>query len=86
MSDKSNAIELSGGTLKSWSFTTLEALNLAEKYAALGMSPDVMGQRDTPEQTEILCELVDLCDRIWIGDNANPTKEEAKQYLRSKFR
>lgn len=50
----------------------------------LGMSVSAMGQKDTPEQTEILCELIDAIDgEIWNDwDGKIMTKDEAKEYVR----
>lgn len=79
-------LDLKWGTIKAWNIETPEAQALLEKYQSLGVSPGAMTQHDTPEQTEILCQMIDAMDieTIYIraDEGRNVTKEEAKLYLR----
>ncbi len=76
---------LKWGTLKGWDLGENEvALAAAQKYAEFGMSINgAMAQRDTPEQKQALCELIDAIDgpiqNDWTGDIM--TKDEAKRYV-----
>lgn len=42
-----------------------------------------MAQRDTPEQKQLICDLIDLCDgEIWNDwDGVVMSKEDAKKYV-----
>ena len=75
---------LKWGTLKGWNFTTEKSRAAAQKYADMGMAMGAMQQRDTPEQKEALCELIDAIDgeivNDWSGERY--TKEQAKAYVR----
>jgi hypothetical protein len=75
---------LKWGTLKGWGLTTEKSRAAFAKYADFGMGGGAMFQKDTPEQKEALCELIDAVDGIiqndWSGEYM--TKDEAKQYVR----
>ncbi len=77
-------ISLKWGTLKSWNFNTDEQRDLLKRYVELGSSMSAMSQRDTPEQKEIICRLIDLCDAPTIcleWDGTDASKDEAKRYV-----
>jgi hypothetical protein len=75
---------LKWGTLKGWNFTSERGIDLLKQYSALGSSASAMMQKDTPEQKEIICQLIDECNgsiqNDWTGEYM--TKEEAKHYVR----
>ena len=78
-----NYLTLKWGTLKSWNFSGNPAAEkLFEKYEELGASFSAMMQRDTPEQKEIICKLIDLMPgEIYLEwDGKYVSKEEAKNY------
>ena len=78
-------IILKWGTLKGWNVTTGKGLELLKKYCEIGSSMSAMAQRDTPEQKQIICDLIDECDDPkgiyldWEGEYVS--KEEAKKYV-----
>lgn len=76
-------LTLKWGTIKGWNGLSDESLAILQRYADLGMSFSAMGQRDTPEQKQILCELIDAIDgEIWNDWNGTVmTKDEAKAYV-----
>ncbi len=79
-----NYLMLKWGTLKGWNFKgNPKAEALFKRYNEIGMSASAMGQRDTPEQKEIICEMIDLMPgKIfldWTGEYV--THEEAKKYV-----
>jgi hypothetical protein len=76
---------LKWGTLKGWDFGENETARAAAKrYAAGGMTLSAMSQRDTPEQKQALCDLIDAINgpitNDWSGETM--TKDEAKRYVR----
>lgn len=76
-------IELKWGTLKGWRVTSDKGKELIKKYHELGASFSAMAQRDTPEQKQIICELIDLMpgDIYLNWDDKYVSKEEAKKYV-----
>lgn len=74
---------LKWGTLKGWNLESERAKDLLQKYAELGVTLDVMQQNDSPEQKQILCDLIDAVDgeieNDWSGEKM--TKEDAKKYV-----
>lgn len=79
-----DSITLKWGTLKAWDIKTEKALDTLKKYAELGMSYGAMQQHDTPEQKQLICELIDVCnaETIYLDwDGIDVTKEEAKKYV-----
>lgn len=76
-------ITLKWGTLKSWKVTSDEGKALLKKYEELGSSFSAMEQKDTPEQKEIICKLIDLVPgEIFLDwDGKYASKEEAKKYV-----
>lgn len=78
-------LTLKWGTLKSWNFEGNDrAAEILQKYASYGMAWGAMQQRDTPEQKQLICELIDagnfetVC-LDWEGKDVS--KEEAKKYV-----
>lgn len=79
-----NTLALKWGTLKRWNFPKdKEALKLLKVYMRLGSSMSAILQKDTPEQKEILCKLIDKVDGdIYLDwDDKYVSKEEAKKYV-----
>lgn len=79
-----NRISLKWGTLKGWDELSPEARKALEHYASMGFGPSAAMQRDTPEQKEALCALIDVVDEIhndWTGRTM--TRDEAKDYVRN---
>ena len=77
-------ISLKWGTLKAWDIKGESVMTLLRKYSALGVSYSAMAQHDTPEQKEILCQLIDACNAETIHldwDEKDVSKEEAKKYV-----
>ena len=89
MTDASTEIEteyiaLKWGTLKSWKLYSEKCMELLRRYVAGGMSMSAMANRDTPEQKQLLCELIDQCNakEIFLDwDGKYVSKEEAKKYI-----
>lgn len=54
------------------------------KYSKLGMSLGAAQQRDTPEQKELICKMIDGCkgpiSNDWEGTTYK-TKKAAKEYV-----
>jgi hypothetical protein len=77
-------LSLKWGTLKGWNFAeNKKAIDLFDRYVDLGASMSAMAQRDTPEQKQIICDLIDAIDgeitNDWSGEVM--TKEQAKEYV-----
>ena len=74
---------LKWGTLKGWNLESEKSLGIMERYIELGTSLSAMAQRDTPEQKQLICDLIDAIDgeitSDWSGEAM--TKEEAKEYV-----
>lgn len=73
-------------TLKAWRFeeTNERAVELLKRYAEIGYSLGAMTQRDTPEQKQIICDLIDVGDFETVcldWDGVEVSKEEAKAYV-----
>lgn len=81
-----DTLTLKWGTLKGWHVHSEEALNILSKYHALGASMSAMMQQDTPEQKDLICQLIDVVntDTIYLDwDGKDVSKEEAKEYVRN---
>ena len=52
-------ITLKWGTLKSWKLTSKKGKELLKKYSEIGHCFSAMMQKDTPEQKELICEMID---------------------------
>jgi len=57
--------------------------SLLKKYGELGYSMSAMGQKDTPEQKKIICQLIDLVPgEVYLDwDRKYVSKDEAKKYI-----
>lgn len=74
---------LKWGTIKGWGLETEKSRAAAQRYADMGMAAGAMQQRDTPEQKQALCDLIDAIDgeivNDWSGERMS--KDEAKKYV-----
>lgn len=77
------SLTLKWGTLKGWADLSEKSQALVEKYWALGASAGAMTQRDTPEQKQLIRDLIDAIDgEIWNDwDGVAMSKDEAKKYV-----
>ena len=77
-------LTLKWGTLKAWSFHSEKGKALLKKYFDIGANMSAAMQEDTPEQKQIICQLIDegnfktVCND-WDGKNM--TKVKAKKYV-----
>lgn len=87
MSDEKevDSLSLKWGTLKSWDIHSETGKVLLKRYYELGSSLGAMTQQDTPEQKEIVCQLIDGCagDIYLDWDGVEVPKEKAKEYVRN---
>jgi hypothetical protein len=78
-------LTLKWGTLKSWDFSNNEkAVELMKQYVAIGSAMGAAQQRDTPEQKELICQMIDAvdCEKIYLDwDGKYVSKDEAKKYV-----
>lgn len=77
-------ITLKWGTLKSWSLHSEKGAELLKMYCDLGASASAMLQHDTPEQKELICQMIDECnaETIYLDwDDVDVSKDEAKKYV-----
>jgi hypothetical protein len=82
--DKPISLTLKWGTLKSWNVEGNEkAIELMKRYVGIGATFSAMSQHDTPEQKEIICQLIDLSiGEIYLEwDDEFVSKEAAKKYV-----
>lgn len=82
MSDES--LSLKWGTLKSWNFTQKKTRDLLQKWVDLGYSASAAMHGDTPEQKQIICDLIDAGNFKTVHldwDDKEVTKDEAKAYV-----
>ena len=79
------SLALKWGTLKRWNFEEDgKAFEALKKYAELGSKVSAMMQHDTPEQKELICQMIDACDTETIyldWDDKDVSKDEAKKYV-----
>lgn len=79
-----DSISLKWGTLKAWRLHSERGVELLKKYFSLGASASAMGQNDTPEQKELICQMIDECnsETIYLDwDGVHVSKAEAKKYV-----
>jgi len=79
-----NYLSLKWGSLKSWDFEGNQtAIDLMKKYCEIGSSVSVMAQNDTPEQKEIICQIIDsMPGDIYLDwDGIFVSKEDAKKHV-----
>jgi hypothetical protein len=76
-------LTLKWGTLKSWNVKSEKGRELLKKYFDEGASMSAMLQKDTPEQKDVLCELIDIMpsDIYLDWDDEYVSKEAAKKYV-----
>jgi hypothetical protein len=77
-------ITLKWGTLKAWRLTSDKARELVKRYNEIGAQFSAMLQRDTPEQKQLICEMIDACDadEIYLDwDGIYVSKSAAKDYV-----
>lgn len=80
-----DSISLKWGTLKTWNIHGEKGRELLKKYHSLGSSASAMCQKDTPEQKELICQIIDECnaETIYLDwDDVDVSKEQAKKYVR----
>ncbi len=78
------SLTLKWGTLKGWDLKSDKSQGILQRYIDLGASSaGAMTQCDTPEQKQLICDLIDAVDgEIWNDwDGVVMTKEDAKQYV-----
>ena len=75
---------LKWGTLKGWKVESEAAKAALEKYHSEPVSWGCAQQRDTADQKQAICDLIDAIDgeiqNDWTGEMM--TKDEAKKYVR----
>lgn len=77
-------ISLKWGTLKAWNLTSEKCRELMRRYIDLGASMGAMSQHDTPEQKELICQIIDECSAQTIHldwDDIYVSKAVAKLYV-----
>lgn len=79
----SDSLSLKWGTLKSGHFESDKGRELLRRYHEIGSDFSAMMRRDTAEQREIICEMIDLVDGdVYLDwDERYVSKEEAKRYV-----
>jgi hypothetical protein len=80
-----DSLSLKWGTLKSWDINSENGKALLQRYVEIGSSLSAALQNDTPEQRDIICELIDCCagDIYLDWDGKYVSKEKAKEYVRN---
>jgi hypothetical protein len=83
MSEEGEHLMLKWGTLKGWNIKSNATFEILKRYAEAGMSASAMMQKDTLEQKQALCDLIDAIDgpitNDWSGEDM--TKDQAKKYV-----
>lgn len=77
-------LTLKWGSLKSWNIENGKGRELLKKYFDLGVQMSAMMQHDTPEQKDIICQIIDECDveTVYLDwDDKDISKEDAKKYV-----
>ncbi len=80
------SLALKWGSLKRWNIVNPDTFELLKRWHEVGVSASAIAHRDTPEQKELICKIIDAvdCDEIrldWEGENVS--KEKAKEYVMS---
>lgn len=81
---ETDALTLKWGTLKAWNLHSEKGRELLKQYFDLGASSGAMTQHDTPEQKELICQMIDECNAPTIHldwDEIDVSKDEAKRYV-----
>jgi len=84
MNNETDKLTLKWGTLKAWHLHSDKGLELLKQYMSLGASCSAMLQHDTPEQKELICQIIDECNAPTIyldWDDKDVSKDEAKRYV-----
>jgi hypothetical protein len=80
-----DSITLKWGSLKAWHLETEPAREAMQRYLDAGQhSASAMLQKDTKEQKELLCQVIDSCDLDEVlldWDDKMVSKDEAKEYI-----
>jgi len=77
-------LTLKWGSLKSWNFESEQAKELLQKWFDIGASMSAALHHDTPEQKQIICDLIDVggFDAVYLDwDDKEVSKKEAKEYV-----
>ena len=77
-------ITLKWGTLKSWNIESKKGRSLLKRYSDIGASVSAAMQKDTLEQKELICQMIDEIDAETIylhWDDKEVSKEDAKKYV-----
>lgn len=81
--DEPEYLLLKWGTLKGWSVKTDASRAALHRYAEGPVSMSAMAQKDTAEQKQALCDLIDAIGgeivNDWSGEKMS--KEDAKKYV-----
>ena len=75
---------LKWGSLKAWNFTQPKTCELLQRWASLGHTASAIAQRDTPEQKQLICELIDAGNFETVlldWEDRQVSKQEAKDYV-----
>ena len=78
------SLTLKWGSLKAWEIHNPETFELLKKWHELGACVSAIAQRDTPEQKELICKIIDAvdCEKIYLDWEAKRvSKEKAKEYV-----
>lgn len=78
------SLTLKWGSLKGWEIHNPETFELLKQWHALGVSSSAMMHRDTLEQKELICKIIDAvdCEEIYLSwDGQHVSKEKAKEYV-----
>ena len=84
MSESEEYLTLKWGSLKSWKINNEKAFEAFKKWNEIGVSASAMCHHDTPEQKELICEIIDNMDIEGVClayDGKMVSKEEAKKYV-----
>ena len=78
-------LTLKWGSLKSWNFESEKARGLLQEWFEIGCSMSAALHHDTPEQKQIIYDLIDAGDfeTVYLDwDDKEVSKDEAKQYVK----
>jgi hypothetical protein len=82
-SENEDYVTLKWGTVKSYNIVTDEVWDLMKKYLEMGTSMSAMAQRDTPDQKQLLCDIITLIGKpVYLEwDGKYVSVEKAKEYI-----
>ena len=78
------SLTLKWGSLKALKIHNPETRELLKQWHALGSCASSMAHRDTPEQKELICKIIDAvdCEEIYLDWNSEyVSKDKAKEYV-----